>query len=161
MPLWPLSCRIPPFVFVSAASSHFVVAKGTHTPFALLFLTFLPLLFFVLHFRPPQLQRLQDSALKSARDVMDVYFSRIRRLAESDKLESRLRFMLLDVIEQRARGWETRRKKEGPKKIEVGVDSDNAKLCVGGGLFGGELCVQGGGGADAAQGGAQEDRGVC
>jgi translation initiation factor 4G len=66
---------------------------------------------------------MQDAALKSARDVMDVYFARIRRLAESDKLESRLRFMLLDVIEQRARGWETRRKKEGPKKIEVGLST--------------------------------------
>jgi hypothetical protein len=31
-------------------------------------------------------------------------------------------FMLLDVVEQRLRGWETRRKKEGPKKIEVGCD---------------------------------------
>jgi hypothetical protein len=30
-----------------------------------------------------------------------------------------VRFMLLDVVEQRLRGWETRLKKEGPKKIEV------------------------------------------
>jgi hypothetical protein len=30
--------------------------------------------------------------------------------------------MLLDVVEQRLRGWETRRKKEGPKKIEVRCD---------------------------------------
>jgi translation initiation factor 4G len=67
-----------------------------------------------------QLRALQEQATKSAKGMMDAYFSRIKRLSESDKLESRLRFMLLDVIEQRARGWETRRKKEGPKKIEVG-----------------------------------------
>jgi hypothetical protein len=68
-----------------------------------------------------QLRALQEQATKSAKGMMDAYFSRIKRLSESDKLESRLRFMLLDVIEQRARGWETRRKKEGPKKIEVGA----------------------------------------
>lgn len=68
---------------------------------------------------PKQLRNMQEAAAKQARGMMDAYFSRIKRLSESDKLESRLRFMLLDVIEQRARGWEQRRKKEGPKKIEV------------------------------------------
>jgi translation initiation factor 4G len=53
--------------------------------------------------------------------MMDAYFERIKRLSNNEKLESRLRFMLLDVVEQRLRGWETRRKKEGPKKIEVGA----------------------------------------
>jgi translation initiation factor 4G len=52
---------------------------------------------------------------------MNAYFERIKRLSASEKLESRLRFMLLDMVEQRQRGWESRRKKEGPKKIEVGV----------------------------------------
>jgi hypothetical protein len=67
-----------------------------------------------------QLRNLQEQAAKQAKTMMDAYFARIKRLSESDKLESRLRFMLLDVIEQRQRGWEQRRKKEGPKKIEVG-----------------------------------------
>jgi translation initiation factor 4G len=62
---------------------------------------------------------MQRQAVANSRKMMDAYFERIRRLSSNDKLESRLRFMLLDVVEQRARGWETRRKKEGPKKIEV------------------------------------------
>jgi translation initiation factor 4G len=61
----------------------------------------------------------QRKAASDTRSLMNVYFERIKRLSQSDKLESRLRFMLLDVIDQRARGWEDRRKKEGPKKIEV------------------------------------------
>lgn len=68
-----------------------------------------------------QLEALQREAEGSARKIMDVYFERIKRLSQSEKLESRLRFMLLDVVEQRQRGWETRRKKEGPKRIEVGL----------------------------------------
>jgi hypothetical protein len=67
-----------------------------------------------------QLAELQRSAAAHSRKMMDAYFERIKRLSSNDKLESRLRFMLLDVVEQRLRGWETRRKKEGPKKIEVG-----------------------------------------
>jgi hypothetical protein len=69
-----------------------------------------------------QLAELQRSAAAHSRKMMDAYFERIKRLSSNDKLESRLRFMLLDVVEQRLRGWETRRKKEGPKKIEVGCD---------------------------------------
>jgi hypothetical protein len=68
-----------------------------------------------------QLAELQRSAAANSRKMMDAYFERIKRLSANDKLESRLRFMLLDVVEQRQRGWETRRKKEGPKKIEVGL----------------------------------------
>jgi len=71
-------------------------------------------------FSPVQLAKAQEQAAKAAKGYMDAYFGRIRRLSESEQLDSRLRFMLMDVIEQRARGWETRRKKEGPKKIEVG-----------------------------------------
>ena len=67
-----------------------------------------------------QLAELQRAAAANSRKMMDAYFERIKRLSANDKLESRLRFMLLDVVEQRNRNWETRRKKEGPKKIEVG-----------------------------------------
>lgn len=62
---------------------------------------------------------MQKQAAANGRRFMDAYFERIRRLSSAEKLESRLRFMLMDVIEQRARGWESRRKKEGPMKIEV------------------------------------------
>jgi hypothetical protein len=46
---------------------------------------------------------------------------------ESVQYADRLRFMLLDVVEQRLRGCETRRTKEWPKKIEVG--SLGAAVC--------------------------------
>jgi hypothetical protein len=49
---------------------------------------------------------------------MDAYFMRIERLVNSDALDSRLRFLLMDVVDMRARRWETRRKAEGPKRID-------------------------------------------
>lgn len=66
-----------------------------------------------------QLAELQRQAAANGRKLMDAYFERMRRLTASPRLESRLRFMLMDVMDQRQRGWEARRKKEGPKKIEV------------------------------------------
>ena len=48
---------------------------------------------------------------------MDAYFGRIDRLAKGDALDSRLRFMLMDIIDMRHRNWEMRRKAEGPKKV--------------------------------------------
>lgn len=62
---------------------------------------------------------MQRASVAQAKAFMDAYFERIRRLTANERLDSRLRFMLLDVVEQRGRGWEARRKKEGPKKIEV------------------------------------------
>ncbi|KAJ7565739.1 hypothetical protein O6H91_02G072900 [Diphasiastrum complanatum] len=53
-----------------------------------------------------------------ARSHLDVYFKRINELSNDEKLSSRLRFMLKDVIELRRNGWSTRQKIEGPKKIE-------------------------------------------
>jgi len=66
-----------------------------------------------------QVAEMQKQAAANGRRFMDAYFERIKRLGSADKLESRLKFMLMDVVEQRARGWESRRKKEGPMKIEV------------------------------------------
>jgi translation initiation factor 4G len=54
-----------------------------------------------------------------AKSMMDAYFGRIDRLAKGDVLDSRLRFMLLDIIDMRARNWEMRRKAEGPKKVSL------------------------------------------
>jgi len=51
-------------------------------------------------------------------DVLDAYFCRIGRLSKSPKLETRHKFMLLDLIELKDRRWVERREKEGPKKIE-------------------------------------------
>mmetsp|Transcript_654 Transcript_654/g.2384 ORF Transcript_654/g.2384 Transcript_654/m.2384 type:complete len:1631 (-) Transcript_654:1626-6518(-) len=53
-----------------------------------------------------------------AKQYMEAYFRRMKQLADNKSLPSRTRFMLQDVIEMRANGWQERRKKEGPKKIE-------------------------------------------
>ncbi|CAL8464440.1 g3975 [Coccomyxa elongata] len=53
-----------------------------------------------------------------SKDRMIAYFSRLARLAEHPKLESRHKFMVKDIIDLRAHNWVARRKVEGPKKIE-------------------------------------------
>ncbi|KZV65986.1 ARM repeat-containing protein [Peniophora sp. CONT] len=44
-----------------------------------------------------------------ARAHMDVYFSRMKGLAKSEKVNSRMAFMLQDVIELRSNGWKSRK----------------------------------------------------
>lgn len=66
-----------------------------------------------------QLQAKQKEEAAKGRKLMDAYFARIQRLVENKALDSRLRFMLMDIQEQRQRGWQVRRKAEGPMKIEV------------------------------------------
>lgn len=53
-----------------------------------------------------------------ARVHIDAYFDRMMKLSNDQKLSSRLRFLLKDVIDLRKNGWQQRRKVEGPKKIE-------------------------------------------
>lgn len=53
-----------------------------------------------------------------ARVLIDGYFDRMMKLSNDQKLSSRLRFLLKDVIDLRKNGWQQRRKVEGPKKIE-------------------------------------------
>lgn len=53
-----------------------------------------------------------------AREHIDAYFDRMTKLSNDQKLSSRLRFLLKDVIDLRKNGWQHRRKVEGPKKIE-------------------------------------------
>nr|GME00004.1 eukaryotic translation initiation factor 4G-like isoform X1 [Ipomoea batatas] len=53
-----------------------------------------------------------------ARDQMDTYFEILSNLANNTDLSSRLRFMLMDVIDLRKNNWQQRRKVEGPKKLE-------------------------------------------
>ncbi|CAD7702866.1 unnamed protein product, partial [Ostreobium quekettii] len=52
------------------------------------------------------------------RSELKAYFLRVARLAENQNLDVRHRFMLLDLIEMKDRGWVERRKQEGPKTIE-------------------------------------------
>jgi len=53
-----------------------------------------------------------------ARMHIDTYFDGMTRLSNDQKLSSRLRFLLKDVIDLRKNGWQQRRKVDGPKKIE-------------------------------------------
>jgi translation initiation factor 4G len=49
---------------------------------------------------------------------MDAYCLRMQRYTEAAGLDSRLRFMIMDVLDMRRAGWAARRKQEGPKKID-------------------------------------------
>ncbi|KAI8471249.1 MAG: MIF4G domain-containing protein [Monoraphidium minutum] len=65
-----------------------------------------------------QLAGKQKDKAAEGRKLMDAYFGRIQRLVDKKDLDSRLRFLLMDIQEQRSRGWAVRRKAEGPMKIE-------------------------------------------
>jgi len=53
-----------------------------------------------------------------AKEHMDAYFGMMHKMSTSQKLSSRVRFMLRDSIDLRRNKWQQRRKVEGPKKIE-------------------------------------------
>ncbi|KAJ1291366.1 hypothetical protein BS78_02G311500 [Paspalum vaginatum] len=53
-----------------------------------------------------------------AKEHMDAYFDIMHKMSTSQKLSSRVRFMLRDSIDLRKNKWQQRRKVEGPKKIE-------------------------------------------
>ncbi|KAF9106390.1 hypothetical protein BGX27_009191 [Mortierella sp. AM989] len=52
-----------------------------------------------------------------AKNHMDVYFVRMAELTKNNKLPSRIRFMVQDVIELRSNKWVNRRAASGPKTI--------------------------------------------
>lgn len=52
-----------------------------------------------------------------AKRNMDAYFSHMQSIVDHPKTSSRLRFMLLDVIELRQHNWVARHKDAGPKSI--------------------------------------------
>ncbi|GIL68831.1 hypothetical protein Vafri_22062 [Volvox africanus] len=49
---------------------------------------------------------------------LDVYFQRMERLRKGSNLDSRIKFAIQDVLDLRAAKWISRRKVEGPKRIE-------------------------------------------
>lgn len=59
-----------------------------------------------------------DQSTAKTRPLMEVYFQRIEALSKSQALDSRLRFLLKDLIDLRNNQWVERRKKEGPKTID-------------------------------------------
>lgn len=63
---------------------------------------------------------------EKARGHIDVYIRRITEMSKSESINSRMRFMLLDVIELRAAGWKGRQEAAGPKSIAQ-IHEDAAK----------------------------------
>ncbi|GAA5836095.1 hypothetical protein JCM11251_007368 [Rhodosporidiobolus azoricus] len=62
-----------------------------------------------------------------AKQHMDVYFSRMNTIANSPKVSSRIRFMILDVVDLRAAKWQSKTAAAGPKTIsEIHADAQKA-----------------------------------
>ncbi|KAK4728398.1 hypothetical protein R3W88_021386 [Solanum pinnatisectum] len=53
-----------------------------------------------------------------AKDYMDAYFDMMMTMANNTDLSTRVKFMLMDIIDLRKNKWQQRRKVEGPKKLE-------------------------------------------
>ncbi|PKX99859.1 hypothetical protein P168DRAFT_83405 [Aspergillus campestris IBT 28561] len=49
--------------------------------------------------------------------MMDVYFQRIKMMVQTEGLPSRMRFMILDIIDLRAANWRSKDSDKGPKTI--------------------------------------------
>ncbi|KAB8299836.1 hypothetical protein EYC80_000083 [Monilinia laxa] len=58
-----------------------------------------------------------DSTEKG-RPLMDVYFSRINAMIETPELPSRLKFMLMDIVDLRKKRWASKEANKGPKTLE-------------------------------------------
>ncbi|KAI9167359.1 LOW QUALITY PROTEIN: Eukaryotic translation initiation factor 4 gamma [Paramyrothecium foliicola] len=57
-------------------------------------------------------------ATEKGRPMMDAYFQRIQTMADLPELQSRMRFMLLDVIDLRRANWHSKEANKGPKTLE-------------------------------------------
>ncbi|GAX79395.1 hypothetical protein CEUSTIGMA_g6836.t1 [Chlamydomonas eustigma] len=106
--------------------------------------------------------KLETTVKVEQKQRLKLYFERMKRLTENLTLESRIRFMVQDVLDLRDRKWQPRQKVEGPKKIsEVHQDAmrqqmqqqerdrDENRRAVGGGIRGGRMdgpSPRGGGG---------------
>ncbi|CAD6439515.1 720a2dc2-c334-4563-96fa-cd49e9115455 [Sclerotinia trifoliorum] len=58
-----------------------------------------------------------DSTEKG-RPLMDVYFTRITAMIETPELPSRLKFMLMDIVDLRKKRWASKEANKGPKTLE-------------------------------------------
>ncbi|RDW70060.1 hypothetical protein BP5796_08457 [Coleophoma crateriformis] len=58
-----------------------------------------------------------DSTEKG-RPMMDVYFSRIQSMIDTPELPSRMRFMLMDIVDLRKKRWMSKDADKGPKTLE-------------------------------------------
>ncbi|KAK2628556.1 hypothetical protein QTJ16_001659 [Diplocarpon rosae] len=67
-----------------------------------------------------------DSTEKG-RPMMDVYFQRIQAMIDTPELPSRLRFMLMDIVDLRKKRWASKDNNKGPKTLdEVRVEAEAA-----------------------------------
>ncbi|KAH7160076.1 hypothetical protein B0J13DRAFT_581143 [Dactylonectria estremocensis] len=67
-------------------------------------------------------------ATDKGRPMMDAYFQRIQTMADLPDLPSRLRFMLMDVIDLRRVNWHSKETNKGPKTLEeVRVEAEAAQ----------------------------------
>ncbi|RDA93333.1 hypothetical protein CP533_0307 [Ophiocordyceps camponoti-saundersi (nom. inval.)] len=64
---------------------------------------------------------------EKGRPAMDAYFQRIQGIADLPELQSRMRFMLMDVIDLRRANWHSKEANKGPKTLdEVRADAEAA-----------------------------------
>ncbi|KAM0793777.1 hypothetical protein ACM66B_001195 [Microbotryomycetes sp. NB124-2] len=54
---------------------------------------------------------------EKAKAHMKIYFERMNQIANSPKVTSRIKFMIMDVIDLRAAGWHNKKTQQGPKLI--------------------------------------------
>ena len=58
-----------------------------------------------------------DSTEKG-KPMMDVYFGRIQSMIDTPDLPSRLRFMLMDIVDLRKKHWQSKENNKGPKTLD-------------------------------------------
>ena len=58
-----------------------------------------------------------DSTEKG-RPMMDIYFQRIQGMVDTPELPSRLRFMLMDIVDLRTKNWASKEQNKGPKTLD-------------------------------------------
>jgi len=67
-----------------------------------------------------------DSTEKG-KPMMDIYFQRIQGMIDTPELPSRLRFMLMDIVDLRKKNWASKENNKGPKTLdEVRVEAEAA-----------------------------------
>lgn len=67
-------------------------------------------------------------ATEKGRPMMDAYFQRIQTMADMPDLPSRLKFMLMDVVDLRRANWHSKEANKGPKTLdEVRAEAEAAQ----------------------------------
>lgn len=67
-------------------------------------------------------------ATEKGRPMMDAYFQRIQTMADLPELPSRLKFMLMDVVDLRSANWHSKEANKGPKTLdEVRAEAEAAQ----------------------------------